>query len=116
MEMDLKQLIEASGKSNAELERLANGKPLQMHWARMRYDGKRSGFPTTETILTIARVLNVPVREVVLACARSCGLPVGGAAEFDLVIADGKLLPETTQDAILAIARDMTAHNVGATP
>lgn len=114
MEQSLGQLITASGKTNAELARLGNGAPGPMQWARMR-DGQLSGFPTPDTIRTLARVLNVPVREVVLACARSCGLPVGGASTLDLVVADGKLLPTSTQEAILTIARDMTIQNVGAT-
>lgn len=115
VEQDLGKLIEASGKTNAELSRLANGKPQPMQWARMRAGGA-AGFPTPDTIRTLARVLNVSTRDVVLASARSCGLTVGGVEGLDLVIADGKLLPATTQEAILTIARDMSSHNVGVAP
>lgn len=115
MDQHLGQLIEASGKSNAELSRLAHGKPQPMQWARMR-TGKAAGFPTPDTVRTLARVLNVSTRDIVLASARSCGLTVGGVDGLDLVIADGKLLPTTTQDALLTIARDVANKNVGLTP
>ena len=64
-------------------------------------------FPDPDTITAMARGLGVSTTEVVLASARSLGVPVATGDATALVIADGGTLPSVAQEALRYLGHEM---------
>lgn len=69
--------------------------------------GQLNEFPNPDTIKGIARGTGLTVTEVVLASARSLGLPVRDADLSALVIAGAGDLPAGAKETIYSVARQM---------
>lgn len=64
-------------------------------------------FPKPATIEGVARALTLPVSEVVLACARSLGVPVPAGYGPDTMTLGGVgHLPDSTREVIADVARE----------
>lgn len=74
---DLASLIKArkGDRSYDQLERDAGGKPTAARWQQLAMKPQRN-FPDPETIHGISRALRVTETEVVMAAARTLGIPV----------------------------------------
>lgn len=64
-------------------------------------------FPSTETLLGLARGLKVSIGAVVSATAVSVGLDPNPYGSSDLIIQNGKTLPKESQDMLINMAAQM---------
>lgn len=94
-------------RSYADLSRDAGGYPTRNRFQQLATVPDQSRFPDPETLRGVARTLAAPMSEVVLAAARTVGLPVPPADPNILVIAGVGDLPQEARDLILDMARDM---------
>lgn len=96
-------------KGDRSLERLSKdcgGRPTAAGLQKMT-TSELKAFPDVETIRGLSRGLNVPVRDVVLACARSVGLEVGSDADDVLPIVGAKRLPRESQQLLITMSRTL---------
>ena len=70
-------------------------------------------FPDPETIRGLSRGLNLPIRQIVEACARSVGLDISAESDDVLPIVGGRRLPESSQALLISMAREMLAMQEG---
>ncbi len=111
----LRQLIRSRmterGWSYADLERESGRALSRGRWQQLGSADGQSTFPHPESLVIIARVLQVDVTSVVLAAARAVGLPVRAqAGEFaNLLPAGTERLPEPVRDALLGLIRAVVA-------
>ena len=101
------QRMVLDNKGDRSLERLSKdcgGRPTAAGLQKMTTNELKA-FPDVETIRGLSRGLNVPVRDVVLACARSVGLEVGQDADDVLPLIGAKRLPLESQQLLASISR-----------
>jgi len=112
----------ARGYSYRVLEARANDVITAQRWQQLGTGVRIREFPEPATLQAMADALEVDVASVVLAAARSIGLPVKRSAESDLAAmlpASAALLTDEQRDAILALVRSITrgvSHAASATP
>ena len=96
-------------KGDRSFERLSKdcgGRPGAAALQKMS-SNELKGFPDVDTVRGLSRGLNVPVRDVLLACARSVGLDIASDADQVLPIVGGKNLTPEHQDLVLSVARTL---------
>lgn len=93
-------------RNNVELSRDCGGIPTQSRLQQISTSPIRL-FPDPETILGLARGLNVTVGEVVGACAKDLGLNMGGPDESALVLAGARDLPDSAQNLLVNMSREL---------
>ncbi len=114
----LRQLIRSRmserGWSYADLERESGRALSRGRWQQLGSADAQHTFPHPESLTIIARVLQIDVTSVVLAAARSVGLPVPAqASDFaNLLPAGTERLAEPMRDAILGLIRAAVAGTV----
>jgi hypothetical protein len=72
---------------------------------------RQNQFPTPETLRGVVLATNLPMREVVLAAARSVGLSVPPEDPTLLTIAGAGALPSDQKELLLNLARDLIRAN-----
>lgn len=105
------QALVADRKGGRSYEQLAALSGGRLSRARIQQIATREmkAFPDAATLAGLARALDVPVQEVVLATARSLGLEVRGGTSGDaLLVPGGKNLSAPAQDALLTMARELS--------
>ena len=111
----LRQLIRSRmserGWSYADLERESGRALSRGRWQQLGSAAAQHTFPHPESLAIIARVLQIDVTSVVLAAARSAGLPVPAqASDFaNLLPAGTERLAGPMRDAILGLIRAAVA-------
>ena len=106
-------LLDSKGaRSMAQFSRDCGGLPTDKRLHQMIAGPMRS-FPDTDTIRGISRGANVSITQVVLACARSLGLPVSEGEPGDLTIAGARDLPPAAQEALVSDGREMLTLYAG---
>ncbi|WP_394161666.1 hypothetical protein [Galactobacter valiniphilus] len=102
------QFIEANrgDKRDADLIRLADGKLGRTYFTVLRKQGI-SAFPGATVIEGLAQALDVKVSEVVLAAARSLGLPAYSTTSRDLVLYGAGELPIDSQRLLIETATNL---------
>ncbi|OCB09282.1 hypothetical protein A5717_26280 [Mycolicibacterium porcinum] len=107
---------EFHGYSYATLEARADHVISRQRWQQLGSNVRITEFPEPATIIAIAAALNINVSEVVLATARSIGIPVEADGSSDLA----RMLPYSARDltsdqrnAILALVRSIVTPDRG---
>lgn len=97
-------------KGTRSYERLARdcgGVPKANRLHAMVANGMNN-FPDPDTIRGLSRGLNVSVTSIVLACARSVGLPVSEGGEPDeLVLQGAGSLPAESKELLVSMSRQL---------
>lgn len=93
-------------RNNLELSRDCGGIPTQSRLQQMANKPIKL-FPDPDTIRGLARGLNVTVEQVVAACAADLDLPMGSPDESALVIGGARALPESSQQLLVTLSREM---------
>jgi len=93
-------------RNNVELSRDCGGIPTQSRLQQISTSPIKL-FPDPDTIRGLARGLNVSVSEVIGACAKDLGLNVGGPDESALLLSGARELPESSQQVIITLSREM---------
>jgi hypothetical protein len=100
-------IIDSKGaRSMSQFARDCGGNPSDKRLHQM-ISTPMKNFPDPETIRGLARGANVSITQVVLACAKSVGLPVGEGEPGDLTIAGARDLPAQAQEVIVSVGREM---------
>jgi hypothetical protein len=104
----LRALIAArrGDRNNAELARDSGAVPTQSRWQQLANQPIKM-FPDPATIRGMARGLNVTIEELLSACARDLGLQTGTPDESALVLAGARSLPESSQQLLVNLSREM---------
>ena len=91
-------------RSFDDLSRACGGSPTgkRLHQIVSR---PMKNFPDPETIKNIARGLNLPATEILLAAARSLGIRVAPSDETSLTLQEAGLLPRAQQQLLIEISR-----------
>lgn len=108
--MNLAELIRTTkgDRSYDDLARAAGGTPGRQRWAQLATKGRPlKNFPDPTTIETLATVLGVSQRKVILAAAESLGLDVSSPGDrlVDLLPPGLDELDEDERGALLTVAR-----------
>lgn len=93
-------------RNNLELSRDCGGIPTQSRLQQMTAKPIKV-FPDPDTLRGLARGLNVTVEQVVSACAADLDLPMGTPDESALIIGGGRALPESSQQILISLSREM---------
>ena len=93
-------------RNSLELSRDCGGIPTQSRLQQMANKPIKL-FPDPDTIRGLARGLNVTVEQVVAACAADLDLPMGSPDESALVIGGARALPESSQQLLVTLSREM---------
>jgi hypothetical protein len=93
-------------RNNAELSRDCGGFPTQSRIQQMSTQPIKV-FPDPDTIRGLARGLNVSVGEIIGACAKDLGLNMGGPDESSLLLAGARELPESSQNLLISMSREL---------
>ena len=99
------------GYSYRTLEARADSVITAQRWQQLGTGVRIKEFPEPATLQAMANALGVDVTAVVMAAARSIGLPVRRVAESDLAAMlpqSASLLTTDQRDAILAVVRSIT--------
>ncbi|HEX9089776.1 MAG TPA: hypothetical protein VF867_19950 [Arthrobacter sp.] len=111
----LAQLILArkDGRSYEQMSADCGGQPAGRRLQQLTMPSiVMRAFPDPATITAVATGLGVSVVEVVLASARSLGLPVDGARADMINIPGAGSLPEDSRQAVIDVARALvSAHS-----
>jgi hypothetical protein len=98
-------------RSYADLERDTGGTITRGRFQQLATVRKQSKFPDPSTLRGIVMATNLPMREVVLAAARSVGLSVPPEDPTILMIAGAGALPDDQKEILLNLARDLIRAN-----
>lgn len=93
-------------RNNVELSRDCGGYPTASRLQQISNNPIKL-FPDPDTIRGLARGLNVTHAEVVGACAKDIGLSMGGPDESALVLSGARDLPESSQQVLIAMSREL---------
>ena len=93
-------------RSNLQLSRDSGGIPTQSRWQQIANKPIKL-FPDPDTIRGIARGLNVTVEQVIAACAEDLELPMGRPDESALILGGARSLPESSQQILVTLSREM---------
>lgn len=93
-------------RNNAELSRDCGGIPTQSRLQQMANNPIKV-FPDPDTIKGLARGLSVTVEQVISACAKDLNLPMGSPDESALVLFGARDLPESSQQILVNLSREM---------
>lgn len=100
-------IIERRGdRTNVELSRDCGGIPTQSRLQQITTNDIKV-FPDPETIRGLARGLNVTIENVISACAADLGLNMGAPDDSALMIGGARELPESSQQLLISMAREM---------
>lgn len=104
--------MDECGWSYADLAHRAGDELTRSRWQQLGTGVRMRAFPEPHTIALIARVLEVDVTSVVLACAEALGLDarLRGPDLVQLLPAGTERLSERMRDAILAVIRAAVAQ------
>lgn len=91
-------------RSFDDLSRACGGSPTGKRLHQM-VTRPMKNFPDPETIKNLARGLNVPATDVVLATARSLGIRVAPTDDSALVLQEAGTLPRDRQQLLVDVAR-----------
>lgn len=104
-------IIERRGdRSNPELSRDCGGIPTPSRLQQITSQNIKV-FPDPETIRGLARGLNVTIETVVSACAADLELNMGSPDDSALIIGGARELPESSQQLLISLAREMLRLN-----
>ena len=116
----LQQLIQTRrderGWTYADLAERSGGNLTRSRWQQLGSGARLKSWPEPATIHTLVDALGYDYATVVLACAQSLGLPVGGGRGpllAQLIPAGADLLTDQMRDAILAMIRAAVADALG---
>lgn len=104
----IQQLV-ANKKGDRSFARLSadcGGRPTGPALQKLTSSPLKS-FPDPDTIRGLSRGLNLPIRQIVEACARSVGLDISAESDDVLPIVGGRRLPESSQQLLISMAREM---------
>ena len=93
-------------RNNAELSRDCGGIPTQSRLQQLANNPIKV-FPDPDTIRGLARGLNVTIEQVISACASDLNLPMGAPDDSALVLGGARYLPETSQQILVSLSREM---------
>ena len=94
-------------RSYARLSRDAGGYPTGNRIQQLASEREWAKFPDPDTLRGLARALSLPMSEIVMAAARTVGLPVPPRDPTVLMIAGAGDLPPEAKDMLLTLARDL---------
>ena len=97
-------------RSFDDLSRACGGSPTGKRLHQMVTRPMRN-FPDPDTIKNLARGLNVPATDIVLATARSLGIRVAPTDDTALVLQEAGTLPRERQQLLVDIARALIEAN-----
>lgn len=102
-------------KGSRSFRDLAADSEIGVQWVRFQQLASRDlkNFPDPKTLLGVSQALSLPMDEVVLATARSVGLPIRRADPANLTIAGAGDLPKEARALVLEFARDLMALHSG---
>ena len=100
-------------RSFARLSRDAGGYPTRNRFQQLATVREQNMFPSPDTLRGVARALNAPMSEVVLAAARSVGLEVPPEDPTVLVIGGAGILPPDAKETLFALARELIKAHQG---
>lgn len=107
-------ILERKGRRSYDrLSKDCDGMPKANQLQKMATAGMNE-FPSAATIRGLSRGLNVSVSQVVMAAARTVGLPVSDGGEPDeLVLQGAGALPPEAQELLVSMARQLLAAHAG---
>lgn len=101
-------ILERKGdRSYEDISRDSGGYPLKARIQQLGGNRAPRTFPEADTLIGLARGLSVPVSEIVMAAARSLGMPIPPGDPNTLMIAGAGALSDGAKNILFGLAREL---------